>query len=95
MTNRMARHNDSVGEPDQLRDSKGRLVTDSYVERALEHAQRAGRPSLSGESHHSPQIVVRLAPDLKTMAERLADDRGISVSALTRQALREFIERAG
>ena len=94
MSERKLRDGDLVGEANELRDSRGRLITDSYVEQAIAEITRVGRPSLSGQSRHSPQIVVRVAPELKSQAERVASSRGMSVSALTRQALAELIERA-
>ena len=52
---------------------------------------RAGRPSLTGESRHSPKVAFRLTPELRAKAERVAAERGTSVSALARQALEEFL----
>ncbi len=78
-----------------LRDSKGALIDHDYVESSLEDARRAGRPSLTGDSAHSPQIVVRVTPDLKRAATDLAVERGVTLSELTRQALDDLVRRAG
>jgi predicted HicB family RNase H-like nuclease len=43
----------------------------------------------------SPQIVVRVTPGLKRDAAQLAAKKGLSLSELTRQALDEFVKRAG
>lgn len=91
----MPKKNDSVGPRTGLRDSKGALVDQAYVDAALRDARRAGRPSLSGSAANSPQIVVRVTPDLKAAAVDLAGRRGVSLSELTRQALDDLVRRAG
>lgn len=85
-----------VGPEDKLRDSQGRLIDEAYVQRALEDTWRQlGRPSLSGARSPSPQVVVRMTPQLRDAAKALAEREGITLSELTRQALEERIERAG
>lgn len=91
----MARKSDLVGPDSGIRDSRGRHVDDAYVQGSLGDARRAGRPSLTGSPTSSPQIVVRVTPSLKRDAARLAESRGLSLSELTRQALDEFVKRAG
>ena len=91
----MARKSDLVGADSDICDSRGRHIDDAYVAGALRDARRAGRPSLTGASTSSPQIVVRVTPGLKRDAAQLAAKKGLSLSELTRQALDEFVKRAG
>lgn len=85
-----------VGPEDMLRDSQGRLIDEAYVQRALEDTWRQlGRPSLSGVQRPSPQVAVRMSPELRDAAKALAKREGITLSELTRQALEEHITRAG
>lgn len=85
-----------VGPEDQLRDSHGRLIDEEYVKDAIEDTWRQlGRPSLSGEPSPSPQVVVRMTPQLRDAARELAERQGITLSELTRTALEEHIKRAG
>lgn len=86
----------TVGPEDMLRDSQGRLIDEAYVQNALEVTWRQlGRPSLSGTRSPSPQVVVRMTPQLRDAAKELAQREGITLSELTRQALEEHIRRAG
>lgn len=56
---------------------------------------RKGRPSLTGKPSVSPTVGFRVTPELRRKAERLAKRRGTSVSALARQALEEYLQKAG
>lgn len=55
--------------------------------------RKAGRPSLTGRSAVSPQVTFRVTPQLRAQAERLASERGTSVSGLAREALEELLAR--
>lgn len=57
--------------------------------------RKAGRPSLAGGSGTSPQVTFRLSPSVRERAERLAADRGTTVSALAREALEQLVMKAG
>jgi hypothetical protein len=77
-------------------DSKGRRVDQAYVDRALadvedDLARRAGRPSLTGKSEHSPHVSFRITPELKARAEQTARDQGTTVSKLARKAFERFL----
>jgi predicted HicB family RNase H-like nuclease len=77
-------------------DSKGRRVDQAYVDRALadveeELARRAGRPSLTGKSEHSPHVSFRITPELKARAEQTAKEQGTTVSKLAREAFERFL----
>lgn len=57
--------------------------------------RKALRPSLTGRTGPSPQVTVRLSPTVREQAERLAADRGTTVSALAREALEQLVRKAG
>ena len=61
------------------------LVTFIYPQR--------GRPSLNGESAESPTIGFRLTPDLRERATAIAQQEGLSISALARRALEDYVNR--
>ena len=77
-------------------DSKGRRVDQAYVDRALvdveeDLGRRAGRPSLTGKSEHSPHVSFRITPELKARAEQTARDQRTTVSNLAREAFEHFL----
>jgi len=83
-------------EKEVILDSKGRRVDQSYIEQAMQEveeelAKRAGRPSLTGTSAHSPHVSFRIPPELKARAEEAARERGTTVSKLAREALEHFL----
>jgi len=53
--------------------------------------RRAGRPSLTGRAAVSPKVTFRVAPELREQAERLAGERGTTVSRLAREALEQLL----
>jgi len=57
------------------------------------YVRPVGRPPL-GNVGISPQITFRVPRATREKAEMLAASEGVSVSALARQALEEFISRA-
>lgn len=81
-----------------LRDSKGRVVDDAYVDTAVEDAIRQvrgrGRPSLS-QSGESPLLRVRLSRDLDEAVRRAAEAVGASRSEWVRHALDEAARKTG
>jgi hypothetical protein len=56
---------------------------------------RRGRPSLTGRAASSPHVGFRVSPELRDEAEAIARARGVTVSALAREALEEYVKRAG
>jgi predicted HicB family RNase H-like nuclease len=50
-----------------------------------------GGKSLSGGSVHSPRVQFRVPQDLREQAERVAEDEGVSLSALARHALEDYL----
>jgi predicted HicB family RNase H-like nuclease len=83
-------------EDEVILDSKGRRVDQAYIELAMQEveeelAKRAGRPSLTGTSAHSPHVSFRIPPELKARAEQAARERGTTVSKLAREAFERFL----
>jgi hypothetical protein len=89
------RSSSTVGSNEVLRDSRGRVVDDTYVERAVEtavdYARGRGRPSLS-RSGESPLLRVRVSCDLDAAVRRAAEDSGQSVSDWVRCVLEQQVE---
>jgi len=56
--------------------------------------RKVGRPSLSGHAEVSPQVTFRVSPELREAAERLATERGTTVSGLAREALEDLLRRS-
>lgn len=50
-----------------------------------------GGKSLSGGGVHSPRVQFRVPEDLRTQAEKVAEDEGVSLSALARHALENYL----
>jgi hypothetical protein len=71
-------------------------LDDSALDRAeVTFPRKAGRPSLTGAMGTSPQVTFRLSATVRERAERLAADRGTTVSALAREALEQFVKKVG
>ncbi len=77
-------------EKEDVRDSRGNRITESYVDEAVAHVhaqqerRRRGRPSLSGGSKHSPTVSFRVPEDVKELAEERAKAEGKTVSQMAR-----------
>lgn len=81
-------------EIEDVRDSQGRRIGAAYVERAVADARTRlgrGRPSLTGEAQHSPQVTFRLSPELRAKAEERAAREGKRVSQIAREALERYV----
>ena len=50
-----------------------------------------GRPSLTGESQHSPRVAFRLDPEVREKAAERAEREGKTVSELAREALKQYL----
>ncbi len=87
-----------VTDDEVLRDSRGRLIDDDYVARAVEDAhqqlQGRGRPSLSS-SGESPMLRVRLPQELSAAVDQAARKAQTSRSEWVRHALAEALRRTG
>jgi len=85
---------------EQMRDSKGNLIDDAYVDEALADldtvepiAVRRGRPSLSAELRESPRVSFRVPEQLAGEVRELSYELDLSVSTIARVALVEYVER--
>jgi predicted HicB family RNase H-like nuclease len=81
-------------------DAQGERITEARAEQMAaeamqEYYRRAGRPSLSGQRERSPQITFRLPKRLAKRVETLAAREGKSVSQLGREALEQYVKKAG
>ncbi len=81
----------------EIYNSQGRRIDQAYVDDVVAYAHEVltrpvGRPSLTGASQHSPQVSFRITPQMKQEAVRLAQQRGMSVSGLARQALADLLD---
>ena len=52
-----------------------------------------GRPSLTGGRAHSPQVTFRLPEQLRREAVDAAEREGVTVSALAREALEQYLRQ--
>jgi predicted HicB family RNase H-like nuclease len=80
----------------------GTVLTDEVLEELVAEAERGydlskakfvrvGRPAL-GDAGVSPRLSVRLPPDVFEAARRKADEEGVSVSEVAREAIRRYVE---
>lgn len=87
-----------VKDEETLRDRRGRVIDDGYVEEAVDDALRKvrgrGRPSLS-ETGESPLLRVRLSRDLDDAVRKAADRTGKSRAEWVREVLAKASRRAG
>lgn len=86
-----------IAEGEELRDGRGRLVDDVYIESAVVDAisqvRGRGRPSLS-VSGESPLLRVRLSRELDDAVRRAAAQSGDSRSEWVRRVLDDAANRA-
>ena len=81
---------------EKIRDRKGNLVDEAYIERAVAdvHAHlAAGRPSLTAPGQHSPQVSFRVPATLRAAALGRAQAEGKTVSALAREAFEQYLKQ--
>jgi predicted HicB family RNase H-like nuclease len=68
---------------------------DEIAQETLAEARRRnlipGGKSLSGGGVHSPRVQFRVPEELRTQAEQVAEDEGVSLSALARHALEHYV----
>lgn len=81
-----------------VQDGTGERITEARAEEmaayALQEARR-GRPSLSTPGRHSPQVSFRVSREMARRAEVVAARQGKSLSQLGREALEQYLDRAG
>jgi hypothetical protein len=71
----------------------GRRLTERLAEQLAEETvrRRGGRPSLSGRAAESPQLGVRLPPDLNRRLRARAAAEGKKPSQIVREALERYV----
>lgn len=67
-------------------------AAEELAERALEQ-RRAGRPSLSGGTAHTPPLTVRVRPGVRSALEEIAQKQGRRLADVSREALDEYVAR--
>lgn len=76
----------------EVRLQDGRRLTEDLAEELAEDAlRRVGRPSLSGGKQHSPQLGVRLTPELNDRLRARAAAEGKRPSEIVREALEHYV----
>lgn len=86
-------------EHEEFRLPDGQRLTDQLAEELAAQAREEigrrnlipGRKSLTGAGTHSPTIRVRVPEQLRHAAARRADAEGVTLSTLTRQALKAYL----
>lgn len=82
---------------EEIRDSKGNLIDEAYIERAVEDVHRRlgpGRPSLTTPGAISPEVKARVPVELKDRVEEEARRQGKPVSVVIREALEQYLQDA-
>jgi predicted HicB family RNase H-like nuclease len=82
---------------EKIYDSKGNLIDENYIERAVEDVHRQlgrGRPSLTAPGKTSPEIKARVPAELKRRVQQAARERGESLSDFIRGALERQLDQA-
>ena len=78
-----------------LRD--GTRLTESeaaaFSKRVLERTRRRGRPSVSEATVRTPNLTVRVPPDVRAALEGIAKTQGRRLADVSREALSEYVER--
>jgi predicted HicB family RNase H-like nuclease len=73
---------------EDVRFRSGKRLTSKMAQEIVEEVRRTGgRPSLSGEAAHSPQIAFRVPPEVRERATAVAAAEGKTVSQHAREAL--------
>jgi hypothetical protein len=74
-----------------VRRKDGSRITEAEAAEHGERIVRRGRPSLSGEAAKSPQIGVRLSPELNERLQARAKREGKRPSDVVREALGSYV----
>jgi len=56
--------------------------------------KKPGRPGLDAKGDNSVQIAFRVVPGVRKRAKAVADREGVTVSQLSRKALKQYLDRA-
>ena len=55
---------------------------------------KPGRPGLDAKGDNSVQIAFRVVPGVRKRAKDVADREGLTVSQLSRKALKQYLDKA-
>jgi len=78
----------------EVHDAAGAHIDQTYLDQSVEAVSKAvGRPSLSGRAGRSPGLSIRLAPADDRALRQLAHDRGLPVSVLIQDQVKELLGR--
>jgi predicted HicB family RNase H-like nuclease len=66
---------------------------EAFSKRVLEQARRRGRPSVSEVTVRTPNLTVRVPPDVRAALESIAERQGRRLADVSREALSEYVER--
>jgi hypothetical protein len=56
--------------------------------------KKPGRPGLDAKGDNSVQIAFRVVPGVRKRAKDVADREGLTVSQLSRKALKQYLDKA-
>ena len=73
----------------------GRRLTEGLAREIAEEAitRHRGRPSVTGGRDHTPNLTVRVQPEVREQLERIARQQGRRLSDVSRDALEEYVDR--
>jgi predicted HicB family RNase H-like nuclease len=74
-----------------VRRKDGSRITEAEAAEQGERIARRGRPSLTGKAETSPQIGVRLSPNLNKRLRARAKQEGKKPSQVVREALEHYV----
>jgi predicted HicB family RNase H-like nuclease len=66
---------------------------EAFSERVLTQARRRGRPSVSDVTVRTPNLTVRVPPDVRAALESIAKAQGRRLADVSRDALTEYAAR--
>jgi hypothetical protein len=78
----------------RLMADQGKADTGSAAGAKRSGKKRAGRPGLGGQGDNSVQIAFRVIPGVRNRAKEVADREGLTVSQLSRKALKQYLDKA-
>jgi hypothetical protein len=81
---------------EQIRLPDGSRLSEETAEQLAERVlqqRRAGRPSLTGGSKHTPALTVRVRPGVRSALEQIAHKQGRRLADVSREALDEYVAR--
>lgn len=75
----------------RLTEARAAALADAAMVRI--HERRSGRPSITGRLRQTPNLTIRVAPEMRAALESIAARSGRRLADVSRQALGEYIER--